>query len=281
MGGRLRIALLQLLARDSKSKILQRTEEYISQAADNGTKLAILPELFTTELHPPVFMEKKENVPDGETCQAMSHLAKKYNMHIVAGSVAEQITGSEKMKNTSIIFNPKGELVGKYTKMHSFDVDLGERLSIHESEWFEHGNSPTTFKTDICKVGVGICIDIRFPEISRYFTEQGCNLHVYLGAFSAARTGPAHWDVLARARAIDNQVYLAACSPARDDSHHYVAWGHSVVVDPWGKIISQAESEESMIYADLDMNYLNEMREQLPVEEIRRKDLYHTTYNWE
>ncbi|XP_061185628.1 omega-amidase NIT2-like [Saccostrea echinata] len=280
MTNRLPIALLQLLARDTKSKVLQKAEEYITQAAKNGTKLAILPELFTVELHPPVMMANKESIPDGETSQLMSHLAREHNMHIIAGSVPEEIKGSEKMKNTTAIFNPKGELEGRYTKMHSFDVDLGEHLSIHESEWFEHGNNPATFKTDICKVGVGICIDVRFPEISRYYTEQDCKLHVYLGAFSAARTGPAHWDVLLRARAIDNQVYIAACSPAADKSHHYEAWGHSAVVDPWGKIISRAEGEESIIYADLDMNYLNKVRGQLPVEKIRRKDLYHLTYNW-
>nr|XP_022310518.1 omega-amidase NIT2-like [Crassostrea virginica] len=280
MNSRIRIALLQLLAREKKVNIHQKAEEYITEAANNGAKLAILPELFTTECHPPVFTEKKEDIPQGETCQLMSHLAKKHSMHIIAGSIAEKIKGSEKMKNTSAVFNPKGELVGKYTKMHSFDVDLGERMSIHESEWFEHGNKPLTFNTDVCKVGVGICIDLRFPEVSRYYTEQGCLLHVYLGAFSKERTGPAHWDVLLRARAIDNQVYVAACSPATDPTHHYVAWGHSAVVDPWGNIISQAEGEEALVYADLDMNYLKKVRGQLPVENIRRKDLYHLTYNW-
>lgn len=280
MAGRLRIALLQLLARERTTDILQKAEDYISEAANNGAKLAILPELFTTELHPPIFVQKKESVPEGETCKFMSHLAKKHSMHIIAGSIAEEIKGSEKMKNTSAVFSSKGKLVGKYTKMHSFDVDMGERFSIHESDWFEHGNNPLTFETDECKVGVGICIDLRFPEVSRYYTEQGCLLHVYLGAFSHEKTGPAHWDVLLRARAIDNQVYVAACSPAGDQSHHYHAWGHSAVVDPWGKIISQADGKETLIYADLDMNYLNRVREQLPVEKLRRKDLYHLTYKW-
>lgn len=280
MAARLRIALLQLLARERTGDILQKAEGYISEAANNGAKIAILPELFTTELHPPVFEQKKERVPEGETCKFMSHLAKKHNMHVIAGSIAEEIQGSEKMKNTSAVFDSKGKLIGKYTKMHSFDVDMGEKFSIHESDWFEHGNNPLSFETDECKVGIGICIDLRFPEVSRYYTEQGCLLHVYLGAFSEQKTGPAHWDVLLRARAIDNQVYVAACSPASDQSHHYTAWGHSAVVDPWGKIISQADGKESLIYADLDMNYLNQVRGELPVEKLRRKDLYHLTYKW-
>lgn len=147
MAGRLRIALLQLLARERTTDILQKAEDYISEAANNGTKLAILPELFTTELHPPIFVQKKESVPEGETCKFMSHLAKKHSMHIIAGSIAEEIKGSEKMKNTSAVFSSKGKIVGKYTKMHSFDVDMGERFSIHESDWFEHGNNPLTFET--------------------------------------------------------------------------------------------------------------------------------------
>lgn len=116
MASGLRIALLQLLAREKTANILQKAEQYISEAANNGAKLAILPELFTTECHPPIFVQKKESIPEGETSKFISHLAKKHSMHIIAGSIAEEIKGSEKMKNTSAVFNPMGELIGKYTK---------------------------------------------------------------------------------------------------------------------------------------------------------------------
>ncbi|XP_010794877.1 omega-amidase NIT2-like [Notothenia coriiceps] len=133
-------------------------------------------------------------------------------------------------------------------------------------------DSPSAF----CKVGVGICYDIRFAELAQLYSRQGCQLLVYPGAFNMT-TGPAHWELLQRARAVDNQLYVATASPARDESSSYVAWGHSTVVNPWGEVISKAGTEEEVIYADIDLQYLADVRQQIPITAQRRNDLYSVT----
>ncbi|TSK42073.1 Omega-amidase NIT2 [Bagarius yarrelli] len=125
----------------------------------------------------------------------------------------------------------------------------------------------------LCKVGVGICYDIRFAELAQIYARKGCQLLVYPGAFNLT-TGPAHWELLQRARALDNQVYVATASPARDESASYVAWGYSSVVNPWGEVITKAGSDESVVYADIDLQYLADIRQQIPITTQRRNDIY-------
>ncbi|KAK3108963.1 hypothetical protein FSP39_019856 [Pinctada imbricata] len=203
---RIRLALIQLLAKQSRDQNLQRAEEYINKAVQHGTDMVVLPELFTTELHPPIIMDNREKIP-GPTTDLMSSLAKKHGIHLVAGSIPEAIKG-DRIYNTCNVFDPNGKIIAQHRKMHMFDVQLGPHLNISESELSDSGNKLTTFHT-------------------------GCKLQLFLGAFSALKTGPAHWEVVQRARAIDNQVFIATCAPARDDTAHYASWGHSMVVDPW------------------------------------------------
>ncbi|PFX26636.1 Omega-amidase NIT2 [Stylophora pistillata] len=128
-------------------------------------------------------------------------------------------------------------------------------------------------KKAFCKMGIGICYDIRFPEMAQVYTQQGCKLLFYPGAFNMT-TGPAHWEPLIRARALDNQLYVAAVSPARDEKATYVAWGHSTVVNPWGEVIAKADHTEKILYSDIDVNYLEDIRAQIPVQQQKRSDLY-------
>ncbi|CAL8255402.1 unnamed protein product [Merluccius merluccius] len=157
--------------------------------------------------------------------------------------------------------------------IHLFDIDVPGKIRFQESETLSPGSAFSVFETPFCKVGVGICYDIRFAEMAQLYSKMGCELLVYPGAFNMT-TGPAHWELLQRARALDNQLYVATASPARDETSSYIAWGHSTVVNPWGEVISSTGSEEAVVYAEIDLQYLADVRQQIPVTVQRRDDLY-------
>ncbi|KNC80036.1 hypothetical protein SARC_07582, partial [Sphaeroforma arctica JP610] len=142
-----------------------------------------------------------------------------------------------------------------------------------ESDTLSPGADFTTFDTDKCKVGVGICYDIRFPEMGHIYADQGCDLVVYPGAFNMT-TGPAHWELLQRARAVDNQMYVAGVCGSRDENGPYVAYGHSTVVDPWGTVVATTEHDATIVYADIDPARVAEVRTSVPTTSQRRLDLY-------
>ncbi|KAI0218081.1 Omega-amidase NIT2 [Lamellibrachia satsuma] len=160
--------------------------------------------------------------------------------------------------------------------MHLFDVDIPGGITFMESKTFTPGDAFATFDTPYCKVGLGICFDIRFPEFSKLYVDQGCELLVFPSAFSMT-TGPAHWELLTRARASDNQLYVAMVSPARDETATYVAWGYSSLADPWGQIIAKAGHEETIVYGDIDLDFVKKVRGQMPLMKQRRQDIYRVT----
>ncbi|XP_061680377.1 omega-amidase NIT2 isoform X1 [Syngnathoides biaculeatus] len=191
-----------------------------------------------------------------------------------AGSIPEEDAG--KLYNSCAVFGPDGQQLVKHRKIHLFDIDIPGKIRFQESETLSPGNTLSVFETPFCKVGVGICYDLRFAELAQLYSRKGCQLLLYPGAFNMT-TGPAHWELLQRGRALDNQVYVATASPARDESASYVAWGHSTVVNPWGEVISKAGAEETVIYADIDLQYLADVRQQIPVTAQRRHDVYDVT----
>lgn len=201
----------------------------------------------------------------------LQQLAKECEVYLIGGSIPEQDEG--KLFNTCPVFGPDGNLLLKHRKIHLFDIDVPGKIRFQESETLSPGSSLSVFETPLCKVGVGICYDIRFAELAQLYAKKGCQLLVYPGAFNLT-TGPAHWELLQRARALDNQVYVATASPARDESASYVAWGYSSVVNPWGEVITKAGSDESVVYADIDLQYLADVRQQIPITTQRRNDIY-------
>uniref|UniRef100_A0A6G1RQB3 omega-amidase n=1 Tax=Hypotaenidia okinawae TaxID=2861861 RepID=A0A6G1RQB3_9GRUI len=164
-------------------------------------------------------------------------------------------------------------MLAKHRKVHLFDINIPGKIQFKESETLSPGNSLSMFDTPYCKVGLGICYDIRFAEMAQIYGQQGCQLLIYPGAFNLT-TGPAHWELLQRGRAVDNQVYVATVSPARDEKSSYIAWGHSTVVNPWGEVIAKAGAEETVVYTDIDMKKLAEIRQQIPILSQKRCDLY-------
>uniref|UniRef100_A0A3B1IH45 omega-amidase n=1 Tax=Astyanax mexicanus TaxID=7994 RepID=A0A3B1IH45_ASTMX len=265
-----RLAVVQLAVTKVKSDNLQRACSLVKEAAGQGAKVVVLPECFNSPYGTGFFAEYAEKIP-GESTQALSEAAKESGVFLVGGSIPEE--DGEKLFNTCSVFGPDGKILVKHRKIHLFDIDVPGKIRFQESETLSPGCSLSMFETPFCKVGVGICYDMRFAELAQIYARKGCQLLVYPGAFNMT-TGPAHWELLQRARALDNQVYVATASPARDETASYVAWGHSTVVNPWGEVITKAGSEESVVYADIDLQYLSDVRQQIPITTQRRNDIY-------
>ena len=205
---------------------------------------------------------------------ALAALAREAGAYILGGSIPEHDPATEKYFNTSLLFSPQGALLATHRKVHLFDIDIPGKISFHESEVLSPGNKITL--VDIPpygKIGVAICYDIRFPELATVAARRGAFLLVYPGAFNLT-TGPLHWSLLARARAVDNQTYVALCSPARDMDASYNAWGHSMVVAPNAEVLHEADEKEGIVYADLDGSQIDEIRKGIPLVGQRRFDVY-------
>jgi omega-amidase len=164
-------------------------------------------------------------------------------------------------------------LIAKYRKIHLFDVDIPNKITFKESDVLSGGDQLVTFDTDWCKVGLGICYDVRFFELAELYRKKDVKLLIYPGAFNMT-SGPLHWELLARARAVDSQMYTAACSVARDETASYTAWGHSLVVSPWGKVLASTDEKESIVYCDIDLTAVDEIRQQIPTSLQKRSDIY-------
>jgi omega-amidase len=271
MKNNFRIGICQMKVVDNKDANLESAKAMIRRAADEGAEMVVLPEMFNCPYDTSKFSEFAESLENSPSLKAVSNLSRELGIYLVAGSIPEKYNG--KLYNSSFIFNNQGKLLDVHRKIHLFDVDIPEGISFKESETITAGNRVTVVNTPLCKIGVAICYDVRFPELFRLMTLIGAKLMVVPGAFNMT-TGPAHWETTLRARAIDNQVYMAAASPARNEDLSYVAYAHSMVVDPWGKVIIRAGTHEEIIYADLDLSVVKDVREQLPLLKNRRTDIY-------
>ncbi|CAL8393933.1 unnamed protein product [Boreogadus saida] len=265
-----RLAVIQLHVTNVKRDNLSKAKSLIKEAAGQGSKLVVLPECFNSPYGTGFFREYAEKIP-GESTKMLSEAAKENEVYLIGGSIPEEDGG--KLYNTCPVFGSDGTLLMTHRKIHLFDIDVPGKIRFQESETLSPGSAFSVFETPFCKVGVGICYDIRFAELAQLYSKMGCGLLVYPGAFNMT-TGPAHWELLQRARALDNQLYVATASPARDETSSYVAWGHSTVVNPWGEVISTTGSEEAVVYADIDLQYMAEVRRQIPVTVQKRDDLY-------
>lgn len=224
------------------------------------------------------------NLDDSPSFTALSEAAAQHSVVLVGGSIPERVMAHSKnsnhnrstvklLYNTCCIFNKDGSLVGKHRKTHLFDIDIPGGITFKESDTLTSGDSLTVVDTDVGRLGVGICYDIRFPELAAIYASRGAHMVIYPGAFNMT-TGPVHWELLQKARAVDNQMFIAACSPARDDRAGYVAWGHSSVVGPFAEILGKAGSGEEIVYAELDLEEVERRREHMPLQKQKRGELY-------
>lgn len=275
----LRIALIQLKAGADKSANLNSVKSYIERAISTSTvgplDVVMLPECFNSPYAVDQFRRYSESIPGGETTQLLSSLAKKHQVYIVGGSIPE--LADDKVYNTSLTFDPNGDIIAKHRKTHLFDIDIKNGITFKELDSLSAGDKATVFRLgDFGNVGLGICYDIRFPELASVAARAPHNSFAmfYPGAFNTT-TGPLHWHLLARSRAVDNEMFVILCSPARDvGGDGYQAYGHSLVVDPYGKIVAEAGEGEEVLFAELDHTLLPAARQGIPVHYQRRFDVY-------
>jgi predicted amidohydrolase len=243
---------------------------YIREAAGNGARVIALPEIWNCPYSNKYFRAFAED-ESGESVRLMSALAKENGVWLIGGSIPE-IDG-DNIYNTCYVFSPQGDRIGKYRKLHLFDIDIKGGVRFMESETLSPGDRRTVADTEFCRIGIAICYDARFPELFAAMAADGARLIVLPAAFTVP-TGAAHWELLMRARALDNQIYFAACSPARDANAPYHAYGHSCIVTPWGDFCGKTDANESIVYGDIDLDYLEEIRAQLPIGKQRRPAFY-------
>ncbi|XP_062537062.1 omega-amidase NIT2-like [Armigeres subalbatus] len=272
-----RIALLQLKVGPNKAENVANAVSRIrSVVKDNGARVVALPECFNSPYGTQHFAEYAEEVPDGETSRSLSAVAKELGIYLIGGTIPERNKTENKIYNTCTVWSPEGNLMATYRKIHLFDINIPGGITFRESDVLTGGRELAIVPIDGVKIGIGICYDIRFDELARLYRNQGCDMLIYPGAFNM-KTGPLHWELLARARANDTQSYIATISPARDAGAGYIAWGHSMVVDPWAKIVASAKEGEETVLADLDFEKVDQVRAQIPIFQQRRTDLYNTT----
>lgn len=266
-----KIGICQMVVTNRKELNLVKARKMIREASSNGSKIVILPEMFNCPYSTNAFPEYAEQYPNGETINMLSETAREEGIYLIGGSIPEKEEG--KVFNTSFTFNPLGDMIGRHRKVHLFDVDLPSGLSFRESKTLSPGNQVTVINTAPATLGVAICYDIRFPELSRLMTLRGAQILVFPAAFNMT-TGPAHWEVLFKMRAVDNQVFTIGASSARNYNASYISYGNSIVVNPWGDILARADEKEEIIYAGIDLEYVAKVRRELPLLEHRRADIY-------
>ncbi len=265
-----KLALCQVTGSADKELNRAKASQFIREAAANGAQVISLPEMWNCPYSNDYFRKYAEP-EDGESVQMMSDLAKELGIYLIGGTIAELC--DDNVYNTAFCFGKDGSIIGKHRKVHLFDIDVAGKFRFMESDTLTAGDSTTVIDTEFCKIGVAICYDVRFPELFRNMALDGAKLIVLPAAFNTT-TGPAHWDLLMRARALDYQVYFAANAPARDDNGIFRAYGNSCIVDPWAEFVAHADEKECIIYGDIDLEKEESIRQQLPVLKHRRPELY-------
>lgn len=273
---KIKIAAIQMSTVADKMENVRTVKTYLEKIKDENPDFVILPEMFCCPYQTenfPIYAEKE----GGPVWQQLSGYAKQYGIYLIGGSMPEK-DAEGNVYNTSYIFDREGKQIGKHRKVHLFDIDVKGGQTFKESDTLTAGDSDTVFDTEFGKIGVMLCFDIRFPELSRMMVNDGAKVIFVPAAFNMT-TGPAHWELSFRTRALDNQIYMVGCAPARDVSAGYISWGHSIVTDPWGRVTDMLDEKKGILLAELDMDYEEQVREELPLLKSRRKDIYQLAKN--
>lgn len=278
------VAVCQMDSQNNKRQNLKDAENMICEASEKGADLVVFPENMN-------FMGKgyryqAEPIP-GPTTDFLAALAKEHGIWILSGSIpeteqnepteqkpepADADAGMPKPKNSLVLIDPEGMICCKYSKLHLFDVDLNDGSSFRESDTATQGENIVLCDTELGRLGFTICYDLRFGELYRLLSLAGAKV-IFVPACFAMQTGQAHWEVLLRARAIENGVYIVACNQI-GEKYNMTAYGHSMVIDPWGRIIAQAEDKPGVLMSEIDLSEIEKVRAQIPSLKNRRGDLY-------
>jgi predicted amidohydrolase len=267
----MRVAAIQLNSTADKARNLEAGERLVRAAAADGAALLVLPEKWNLLGDSAALLEGAEPL-DGPTISAAQSWARELGIHLVAGSIAERVDDQEKPFNTSTLIGPDGEIEARYRKIHMFDVDVGG-VAYRESAHEEPGDEVVTAGLAGIEIGMTVCYDLRFPELFRILALRGATAFTIPSAFTL-ETGRDHWEVLLRARAIENQAFVVAPNQVGDAPPHYRSYGRSMVLDPWGVVLAQAPDEECFVAAELDLEAQERVRTTLPSLANRRPAAY-------
>ena len=275
MNGReIRAAAIQMSSTPNKEENLDTAEGLIRSAVSSDADLVALPELWSCHGLEDVYNANAEPVP-GPTTEFLGALARELGVYVLAGSILERDSSSTKIHNTSTFFQPDGEMSAVYRKIHLFDVKAPDREYL-ESRTIAAGTQIVTAKAGAATIGLTVCYDVRFPELYRLLALRGAEVLAVPAAFTL-QTGKDHWELLLRARAVENQAYVIAPAQWGKKADGRWTYGRSIVVDPWGTVLSQCPDRDGYALATLDLDYLDRFREEFPALENRRPE----AYDWE
>ncbi|HEU5281412.1 MAG TPA: carbon-nitrogen hydrolase family protein [Gammaproteobacteria bacterium] len=262
-----KIAAIQMRSSHLIDDNLNAAAALIQEAASNGAKLIVLPEMFAIfGITPDDKVSQKEVLGEGKIQTFLQEQAKRNHAWIVGGTIPIACDIPNKILATSLLINDKGEVVAAYDKIHLFDVELSPTEIYCESDTTKHGDTIVLADTPFGKLGMSVCYDVRFPELFRTMFNHGAEIFVIPSAFTVP-TGEAHWELLARARAVENFSYVIGACQGGLHSNGRKTYGHSVIIDPWGRVISKMDGvEPGVIYADIDLTAVHQARKSIPVD---------------
>ena len=269
---RLRVACVQMTSRADKAANLEQAERLVARAASGGADVVVLPEKWNAIGGAETLHAAAEPLDGGESVEAMSSWARTHGITLVGGSITERRDGREKLSNTCVVIDPQGSTLAVYRKIHLFDVEVGG-LVYRESEAEEAGDEPVCVEADGWQLGLSICYDLRFPELYRILALEGAEL-LTVPAHFTLYTGKDHWHVLLRARAVENQSYVAAAAQIGETRPGRPSYGRSLIADPWGIVVAEAPDETTVIVAEVDRARLIDVRERLPSLASRQPSAY-------
>lgn len=265
------MAVIQMDSQADKRANLDTAGRLIDEAAARGARFAAMPENVDCIGGREGLFACAEPFP-GPTSEFFAAKARQHGMWLHCGSISVRIPGESRLYNTTLLYNPAGELAGKYEKIHMYDVEIQNGPSTRESAMKKPGDRVVVCDTEFCRVGLSICYDMRFPEVYRIQALRGAKV-LFVPANYTMFTGKDHWECILRTRAIENQCYVVA--PAQfGKKPKFQAYGRSMIINPWGVVTACAEDREQVIYAEIDTDYVDAVREQLPSLKNRRPAAY-------
>src|SRR5918994_1295490 len=266
-------AAIQMSSTPDKEENKATAEALVQEAASSGADLVALPELWSCHGLDDVYRENAEPVP-GPTTAFLGSLARELGVYVLGGSILEGEPGAERLSNTSTFFDPSGEMTALYRKIHLFDVKVSAREYL-ESANIAPGNEIVTAKAGAATLGLSVCYDVRFPELYRLLALRGAEILAVPAAFTL-QTGKDHWELLLRTRAVENQAFVVAPAQWGRKADGRWTYGRSIIVDPWGTVLSQCLDHDGYALAKLDFDYLDRFRTEFPALANRRPE----TYDW-
>lgn len=262
------VAAVQMDTQNDKQANWRQMAAFIDEAAAKGAQLVAFPEVVNILSEEPQYAEA---IP-GPTTELLAAKAREHHIWIHGGSISQVNPDGPRTYNTTVLVNPQGEIVARYSKLHNFDMTLPDGSSVRESDRKEPGKEVVTVETELGHLGFAICYDMRFPELFRLMTLAGAQI-IFLPANFTMPTGKDHWEPILRARAIENGCYIIAPNQV-GVKEKFVAYGNSMIVDPWGTVIARASDKPGLILAEIDLDYLDDVRRRNPSVANRRTDVY-------